>query len=42
MSYSCYHLSTREHIKSVKHDLLAIIYAIKHFIAAQLTKAVAK
>ena len=42
MSYSCHHLSARECIKSVNRDLLAIIYAIKHFIAAQLTGAVAK
>ena len=42
MSYSCHHLSARERIKSVNRDLLAIIYAIKHFIAAQLTGAVAK
>ena len=42
MSYSCHHLNAREHIKSVNCDLLAIIYAIKHFIAAQLTGAVAK
>ena len=42
MSYSCHHLSTRECIKSVNCDLLAIIYTIKHFIAAQLTGAVAK
>ena len=42
MSYYCHHLSARERIKSVNRDLLAIIYAIKHFIAAQLTGAVAK
>ena len=42
MSYSCRHLSTRECIKSVNCDLLAIIYAIKHFIAAQLSGAVAR
>ena len=42
MSYSCHHLSARERIKSFNHDLLAIIYAIKHFIAAQLTRVVAK
>ena len=40
--YSCGHLSATECIKSVNRDLLAIIYAIKHFIAARLTGAVAK